>query len=118
MNGIQERRFMLNQIIIVGVLKELPQLKETTSSIKYATLTLKVQRNFRNSEGAFEADIIHCTLWRGIAENCIDICKVGDVIAVKGRIQSHPYTTDDKVTYMNYEIIAEKVSFLQTSETI
>ncbi|MDF9823931.1 single-strand DNA-binding protein [Breznakia sp. PF5-3] len=104
---------MLNQFVIVGKLKELPVVQETSNSVKYAHLTLIVRRNFKNSNNEYEYDDITCTLWRGIAESCNDLCKVGSNIAIKGRIQTNPYTSEDNVTYPNYEFIAEKVSILE-----
>lgn len=106
---------MLNQFIVVGTLKEVPEIKETTSKIKYSNLTLLIRRNFKNSENEYEYDEITFTLWRGIAENCIEVCKEGSLIAIKGRIQAKPYTTEDLVTYINYEFVAEKVSFLNAN---
>ncbi|MFV0381854.1 MAG: single-stranded DNA-binding protein [Breznakia sp.] len=107
---------MLNQIVIVGKVKEMPELKETNSSIKYALLTLDVNRNFKNSEGVFESDTIVCTLWRGIAESCLDVCEVGSLVGIKGRLQSRSYTNEENRTFINYEVIAEKVSFLDAKQ--
>lgn len=103
---------MVNQVIVVGTLKELPVLKETTNGIKYAHVTVVVKRNFKNSEAIYEYDEITFTLWRGIAENCMDVCEVGSLLAIKGRIQTNPYTSEEMITYKNYEMIAEKVSFM------
>ena len=103
---------MLNQFVIVGSLKEKPELKETANKIKYAHITMIVKRNFKNSIGEYEYDEIVCTLWRGIAENCIDVCEENSLIAIKGRIQSSTYVSEENKSYINYEFIAEKVSFL------
>ena len=55
---------MLNQIVLVGRVIQLPEIRETPSGAKVATLHLEVDRNFRNSHGEYEKDIFNVTLWR------------------------------------------------------
>ncbi|MCI6271696.1 MAG: single-stranded DNA-binding protein [Erysipelotrichaceae bacterium] len=103
---------MLNQCVLVGRVKMLPTTKQTSQKNTVAQVLLEVDRNFRNSDGTLGSDIFQVTLWKGIAEMCIDNCKVGSIIAVKGRLQANIYETDKNKTFYNYEIIAEKVSFI------
>lgn len=102
---------MLNQCALVGKIKELPEIKKTTNGTVTATLVLEVERNFRNSEGEVEQDIFNVQLWRGIAEDCCSICKIGSVVAVRGRLASRIHETEANVFY-NTDIIAEKVTFI------
>lgn len=102
----------MNFAIFVGKIVELPQLKETNNGVKFATMTIEVDRNFRNVDGAYEKDLIHFTLWRGIAEEAIVAAKVNDYIAVKARVQSRSYESEQGNIFYNYEYIAEKISFL------
>ncbi len=103
---------MLNQIVLVGKVVELPILKESISGNKYASLQLELERPFKNVNGEFDTDIVSVTLWKGIAETTINVCKIGDIIGMKGRIQSYSYENKEGQTYYGYDIIAEKVSFL------
>lgn len=103
---------MLNQFVIVGILKSIPELLETPNRIKYTDIVLQVKRNFKNSIGEYDSDEITCRLWRGIAENTVDICDLNSLVAIKGRIQSCMVLDDNSKVSINYEFIAEKVSIL------
>lgn len=102
----------MNVIVLVGKVVELPYIRETTNGYCCATMVIKVDRPFANSEGVYEQDEIAITLWKGIAQTTCDICAINDVVAIKGRLTSRIYQRDG-VTYRNYEIIAEKVSFIK-----
>lgn len=110
--GYRERREMLNCLTIVGKVVEKPIMKETSNGVKYTTLLIDCKRSFRNGNGEYEHDIMSATLWRGIAESSVNFCEKGTYVALKARIQSHPYTNEEGITYYNYDIIAERVSFL------
>ncbi len=96
---------MLNQCALVGKIKELPVIKKTANGVVTASLVLEVQRNFRNSHGEIEFDIFSVQVWRGIAEECCEICKVGSVIALRGRLSSRQHTTES-TTFYNADISA------------
>ena len=102
---------MLNQIVLVGRLVKTPELMQTESGIKVSRITLAVPRSYKNSEGEYESDFINCTLWTGIAENTAEYCKKGDLLGVKGRIQTRVYEKDEEKKYIS-EVVAEKVTFL------
>lgn len=107
---------MFNHIIIVGTILQTPEIKITSSGLKYANLLVDTQRGFRNSDGEYDHDVLSCTMWRGMVENSLPYCKKGSVVGIKGRIQSHPYTNEDGKTYYNYDIIIEKISYIFNNE--
>jgi single-strand DNA-binding protein len=102
---------MLNQIVLVGRLVKTPELKATDNGKKVMTITLAIPRSFKNVNGEYETDFIDCVLWDNIAMNTSEYCKKGDIIGVKGRIQSRTIEKDDSKKYV-VEVIAEKVTFL------
>ena len=104
---------MLNQVILNGIVKEDVVVKETNTGIHYASMVLKVEREYRNSEGAFDVDEISIMLWRSVADQCASYCRAGTNATIKGRIQSSLYNREDGSVFYNYEIIAEKVFFLE-----
>lgn len=104
---------MLNQTVIVGRIVRDLELHETENGNKVAQLTLAVPRSFKNMDGEYETDYIPCVLWRGVAENTAEYCKKGDLVGIKGRIQTSQYEQDDEVKYVT-EVVAEKVTFLST----
>ena len=104
---------MLNQTVIVGRIVRDLEVHETENGNKVAQLTLAVPRGFKNMDGEYETDYIPCVLWRGVAENTAEYCKKGDLVSIKGRIQTSQYEQDDEVKYVT-EVVAEKVTFLST----
>ena len=105
---------MLNQVFLVGRLTKDPEIKETESGKKLTYVTLAVQRAFKNTDGIYDTDFISCVLWNNNAENASLYSKTGDVIGVKGRIQTDKYEDEDKNIKYVTEIIAEKISFISS----
>lgn len=104
---------MLNQAIIVGRLVRDPELNQTSTGKKVTNITLAVPRSYKNSEGQYDTDFISCILWQGVAENTVEYVKKGDLLGVKGRIETRTVEKDEE--YRTYtEIIADKVTFLSS----
>lgn len=106
---------MLNQIVIVGRLVKNPELRESESGKKFTNITVAVPRSYKNINGEYEADFIDCRLWTGVAENTAEYCKKGDLIGVKGRIETREYEKNEEKKYVT-EVIAEKVTFLSNKK--
>jgi len=104
---------MLNQVVIVGRLVNDPELRETEEGKKVTNITLAVPRNYKNADGEYDTDFIDCTLWTGVAENTSEYCKKGDLLGIKGRIQTSKYEKDEETKFRT-DIIAEKVTFLSS----
>ena len=104
---------MLNQTVIIGRIVRDLEVHETENGNKVAQLTLAVPRSFKNMDGEYETDYIPCVLWRGVAENTAEYCKKGDLVGIKGRIQTSQYEQEDEIKYVT-EVVAEKVTFLST----
>lgn len=105
---------MLNQTVLVGRLVKDPELRETDSGNKVTNITLAVPRNYKNSNGEYDTDFISCVLWKGIAENTATYVKRGDLVGIKGHIQSRSIELSDEVKKSIVEVVAEKVTFLSS----
>ena len=101
---------MLNQIVLVGRLVQDPEIKELENGVKASYITLAVPRSHKNIEGIYETDFIPVKLWNGVAENTAEYCRKGDLLGIKGRIQTKQEENKNII-----EIVAEKVTFLSTS---
>lgn len=55
--------------------------------------------------------LFDCTLWTGIAETTSSYCKKGDLLGIKGRVQTRVYEEEERKRYIT-EVVAEKVTFL------
>lgn len=106
---------MLNQIILVGRLTRDITVNKSENGYKVATISLAIPRSFKNSDGDYDTDFIDCTAFDNIAENTSEYCSKGDIVGVKGRVQSRVIEKDDKKEYI-MEIIAEKVTFLSSKK--
>lgn len=104
---------MLNQIVLVGRLAKEVEVKEKGEK-KYSYITLAVPRSFKNSDGEYDTDFIDIVIFDNVATNTKEYCKKGDIIGVKGRIQSKEYPREDGSTYNAMELIGEKITFLSS----
>ena len=107
---------MLNQVVMVGRLVATPEVKETENGKKYTNATIAVQRSYKNAEGVYETDFVDCTLFDGVATNTAEYCKKGDVIGIKGLIQTRDVELEDETHKKYVEVIAEKVTFLSSKK--
>lgn len=103
---------MLNQVVLVGRIVKTPELRVTETGKKTATVTLAVPRNYKNMNGEYDTDFLDCTLWTNVAENTTEYCQTGDMVGVKGRIQTRVILNEDGSKKKKTEIVAEKVTFL------
>lgn len=104
---------ILNQTVIVGRIVRDPELRETENGNKITNITLAVPRSFKNVNGEYETDFISCVLWKGVAENVVEYCKKGDLVGLKGRIQTRTIEVEDNKKQV-MEVVAEKVTFLSS----
>lgn len=105
---------MLNQVVLVGRLTGNPEVQELGDGKKLSQITLKVGRSFKNADGEYENDFIDVNLWDGIAQNTAEYCHEGDIIGVKGRLQTEVFEKEDGTKKYLTRIVAEKVTFLSS----
>lgn len=106
---------MLNQLVLVGRLVDDPTLKETENGKKVTNITLAVPRNYKNANGEYETDFINCVLWQNVAQNATEFCNKGDLVGVKGRLQTSNYEKDGEKHYVQ-NVVAEKVTYLSPAK--
>ena len=106
---------MLNHVVLVGRLVREPELKSSEKGKQYMQITVAVPRSFKNADGEYESDFIDCKLWDVVAKSTSEYCHKGDIIGIKGRIQTSVVEIDNKKKYYT-DIIAEKVTFLSSKK--
>ncbi len=109
---------MLNQIIIVGRLTGNPEVAKLEDGKEKSQITLAIPRTYKNADGEYETDFVDCILWGGVATNTSEYCKKGDIIGVKGRIQTSNYENEYGENKKLTQIIAEKVTFLSSNKNL
>lgn len=109
-----ERRNVMNQVILVGRLCQDPELLSVKNQKQMTSITLAINRHFKNNDGIYETDFIRCVLWNGIAANTTEYCHKGDIVGVKGRLQTSVYEDDDNNKKYGMDVVAEKITFLSS----
>ena len=105
---------MLNQIVIIGRLVDKPEVKKSEGGKQYSNITIAVPRSYKNKEGEYDTDFIDVTLWESISENTAQYCDKGDLLGVKGRLETGSYDKEDGTTKYYTKVVAEKVTFLSS----
>lgn len=106
---------MLNQVVLVGRIVRDPEIKKLENGKKVSNITLAVPRSYKNSEGEYATDFINVTLWNSVAENTAEYCQIGDMVGVKGKLETNTYEKDNQ-RHTSLGVIAERVTFLAQSK--
>lgn len=104
---------MLNQVVLVGRLTRDIVVNKSDKGVKVATISLAIPRSFKNSEGLYDTDFVDCVAFDSIASNTSEYCKKGDIVGVKGRVQSRTVENEGKKENI-MDIICEKITFLSS----
>ena len=102
---------MDNMVMLIGRLTSDPEIKEVNDK-KVVTMNIAKQRSYKNEDGVYETEFFNVTLKNLLAQKTAEYCKKGDLIAIKGRLQTNVYEKKDGTKAYKLEIIAEKVTFL------
>ncbi|HFI0812437.1 TPA: single-stranded DNA-binding protein [Streptococcus suis] len=105
---------MINNVVLVGRMTRVAELRYTPSNQAVATFTLAVNRNFKNQDGEREADFINVVIWRQQAENLANWVKKGALIGVTGRIQTRSYDNQQGQRVYVTEVVAESFQLLES----
>ena len=106
----------MNNVVLVGRLTSNPEVTNTENGNQVTYVNVAVTRNFKNVDGVYETDFIRCILWNEIASNTTEYCKVGDVIGIKGRLQSSSYDDENGKRHFVTDVVAERVTFLSSAK--
>ena len=105
---------MLNQIVLVGRLVRDPEVRKAKNGSSYSYITLAIPRSYKNVNGEYETDFIDCTLWSNVAETTTEYCHKGDLLGVRGRIQTRMIEKEEEKARQVTEVIGERVTFLSS----
>lgn len=96
---------MYNIVLLIGRLTDKPHLKTLENGQIVGNFCIAVQKPFKNMEGEYETNFIHCSIWNGMAQNMAEYCNKGSLIAVRG----HVSTKDEKIVNDKGEQISIKI---------
>lgn len=106
----------MNNVTLVGRLTGEPEIKELNDGTFRTLITVAVSRDYRNLEGEREADFVKCVLWNGIASATKDYCHKGDIVGIKGKLQSRTYENNDNEKKHILEVLVEKITFISSNQ--
>jgi len=106
---------MLNKCILIGRLTRAPELRYTNEGTPVCNFNLAVERDFANRDGDKETDFIDVVAWRKTGENVAEYLTKGKMVAVTGRLQINKNEGDNGKTYINPEVVAREVKFLDNN---
>ena len=107
---------MMNNFFGVGRLVADPEVKESENGKKYSNFTIAVQRSYKNADGEYETDFIDVVTFGQIADTTAEYCKKGDMIGVKGRVETSVYENETGEKKKTTQIIADRITFLSSSK--
>lgn len=102
----------MNQIILLGTIKEEPLIKQTNNGLSVGNLILEVEKPYQNNEGEIEKDLISVVLWRSMADNAKEYAKKGMHVAIKAHLNANNYIKEDGNVMYRADIVVDKLTYI------
>ncbi len=108
---------MLNSVDLIGRIGKDFELRRTQNGKAVATLSLAVDRDFKNQSGEKETDWIDVTAWGQSAEYLSGYANKGDLIAVSGRLQVRQWQDKDGNKRYSTEVVANNAYIVRQKQS-
>ena len=102
----------MNNCTMIGRLVKDPELKYTQSNMAVVTFTLAVDRPVKNKDGERPTDWIPCVAWDKTAEVLGKYGNKGDLIGIRGTLQTRSWETQDGQKRTAVELIVNELQLL------
>lgn len=99
---------MLNNVILMGRLVADPELRTTSTNKSVANFRIAVDRGYSKDK---QADFITIVAWENTADFINKYFHKGDMIALRGEIQTRSYEDNNGNKRTAFEVLAREVSF-------
>ena len=106
----------MNTVILIGRLTKEVELRYTEKELPIANFTIAINRDYKNENGEYETDFINCVAFQQSAKLMGEYTHRGDLIGVKGRLQTRNYEDKEGKKHYITEVIVERITFLQTKK--
>lgn len=112
----------MNNVVLIGRITRDVELRFIPSTgLAVAKFNLAVDRGLygekkqeAEAKGLPTADFINITVFGKSAENCANYLNKGNKCAIQGRISTGSYTTQTGEKRYTFEVIADRVEFLES----
>lgn len=101
---------MLNNVILMGRLCTDVELRTTSTNKSVANFRIAVDRGYSKGEDK-KADFITIVAWENTADFINKYFHKGDMIALRGEIQTRSYEDNNGNKRTAFEVLAREVSF-------
>lgn len=102
----------MNNVTLVGRLfKDVDTRTNNDSTV--VKFGIAINREFKNSEGKYDADFINCVAFGKTAEFISKYFSKGMRIGVVGRIQAGSYTNKEGQKVYTTDVVVEKAEFVE-----
>ena len=105
---------MKNTVTLVGFVGNNPEVRETSDSATFATLSLATTRGFKDNKGnrQSETEWHRITCFNGLGRIIAQHATKGMLVSVRGRLHYTRWTDREGIERYGCEIIADDVQFL------
>ena len=103
----------MNKINLIGRVSNEPELRATEEGKHITTFNLAVQRNFKNSEGNYDADFFTCKVFNKLADAIQKYVKKGDRLGLSGAVHFSKYQDKDGNNRISTQVVVEDIDFLE-----
>ena len=108
---------MLNNITLMGRLVRDPEMRRTQSNKAVASFSMAVERDFNDqATGEKATDFIDLVAWGNTAEFLGKYFIKGQMICVKGRLQTRTWEDRDNNKRKAVEVVAEHIYFADSKK--
>lgn len=109
---------MNNNVILIGRLIDTPIIDYVgvDKDKKHTRITIAVGRNYKGVNGEYETDFIDVEIYGLVAETTCEYCRKGDVIGVRGRLETIIYTDENENKHKKMIVVADKITFLSSKK--
>ena len=101
----------MNHGVWIGRFTADPELKTTTSGVEYCSFQIAIDRGFKDKEGNKQTDFLPFTAWRQTAAFIAKYFHRGDMIAIRGSVQSRKYEDKEGAKRTAYTISVDHAEF-------
>ena len=95
----------------MGRLTRTPECRSTENGTAVTAFRIAVDRRFTSSDGEKQTDFFDIVAWRSTAVFVADHFNKGDMIAVRGALQSRQYTDKNGDNLDSCSVVADEISF-------
>lgn len=106
----------MNQFCCCGRLVADPEKQTSENGNSYLKFTLAVPRSYKNADGEYETDFIDAVTFGQIAETTSEYCKKGDMVGIRGRVETSVYENKEGEKNKSTQIVADRITFLSSAK--